>query len=412
MTETNDNRSTTTLARPSEASTPTMPSNQAGPVFESDVSSGAAPKTAKIMIVDDEPINIKVVRRYLKLAGYENFVTTTDPTTAYALVTKENPDIVLLDVMMPEVDGLQILGKIRADESKRHLPVVILTASNDNATKQKALETGATDFLAKPIDSNELMPRVRNALVLKIHHDQTIAYAKRLEHEVRQRTEALAQSRLDVIHCLGRAAEYRDNETGQHVVRVGRYVGMIARGLGLDPETVELLEHASPLHDVGKIGISDSILLKPGKLTEEEFEIMQTHCQLGRKVFHQLSTGEEQTYLGHTKLGHKIMSNTTSPLLDMAGCIALCHHEKWDGTGYPLALKGEDIPIEGRITAVADVFDALSSKRPYKPAFPREKCFAIMKEERGKHFDPRILDEFFAHPDEITRIQIEQADLD
>lgn len=407
-----DIHSTATLVRIDGVTAPSEAPPDACTSAESCASSTPTPKNEKIMIVDDEFINIKVAQRYLELAGYERFITTTNPTSANALVATEDPGIILLDVMMPEVDGIQILEMIRSDDSQKHIPVVILTASNDQATKQKALETGATDFLSKPIDPNELVPRVRNALLLKCHHDQTIAYAKRLEHEVRQRTEALAHSRLDVIHCLGRAAEYRDNETGQHVVRVGRYVGIIARGLGLDPAFIELLEHASPLHDVGKIGIPDSILLKPGKLTEEEFEIMQTHCQLGRKVFRKLSTTEEHEYLSHTELGQKIMGNTTSPLLDMASSIALCHHEKWDGSGYPLALKGEDIPIEGRITAVADVFDALSSKRPYKPAFPREKCFAIMKDERGKHFDPRILDEFFAHSDAITRVQITQADQD
>ena len=364
------------------------------------------------MVVDDEPINIKVVQKYLKIAGYENFISTTDSTNALDTVASEDPDIILLDIVMPKVDGLEILERIRADEERKHIPIVILTASNDQPTKQKALELGATDFLAKPVDPSDLIPRVRNALLAKSHHDQTKAYAKTLEQEVRQRTVALAQSRLDVIHRLGRAAEYRDNETGQHVIRVGRYVGVIARGLHLGKAMVELLEHASPLHDVGKIGIPDAILLKPGKLTPEEFETMQKHCQLGRKVFHRLSHDEQLQYLTHTELGAKILDDAGSPLLEMAASIAMSHHEKWDGTGYPLALAGEDIPIEGRITAVADVFDALSSKRPYKPAFPREKCFAIMEEGRGKQFDPRILDVFFSHAQEIIKIQIAHADLD
>jgi len=346
------------------------------------------------------------------MAGYENFISTTDSTKALETVASEDPDIILLDVMMPKVDGLEILERIRSDEERKHIPIVILTASNDQPTKQEALELGATDFLAKPVDPSDLSPRVRNALLTKAHHDQTKVYAKTLEHEVRQRTEALAQSRLEMIHSLGRAAEYRDNETGQHVVRVGRYVGLIARELGLDEAMVELLEHASPLHDVGKIGIPDAILLKPGKLTPEEFETMQKHCQLGRKVFHRLSDDEQHQYLGHAELGAKIMGDAGSPLLEMASCIALSHHEKWDGSGYPLALAGEDIPIEGRITAVADVFDALSSKRPYKPAFSREKCIAIMEEGRGKHFDPNILDVFFSNTQEIVKIQIAHADLD
>ncbi len=370
------------------------------------------PKQAIIMVIDDEPINIKVVQKYLKIAGYENFIAISDPTKALDTITKEHPDIVLLDIMMPEVDGLQILQEIRNDEQLKYTPVVILTASSDQPTKQKALELGATDFLAKPIDPADLIPRLRNAILIKAHNDRTRAYAETLEQEVRRRTEELTQSRLEVIHCLGRAAEYRDNETGQHVIRVGRYVGIIARAMGLDNGMVELLEHASPLHDVGKIGIPDAILLKPGKLSPEEFEVMQKHCQLGRKVFHRLSDDEHREYLTHAELGIKMIGITSSPVLEMAGGIALSHHEKWDGTGYPLALAGEDIPLGGRITAVADVFDALSSKRPYKPAFPRQKCFAIMEEGRGKHFDPRVLDAFFSRADEIIKTQIDHADLD
>ncbi|NOX58446.1 MAG: response regulator [Planctomycetes bacterium] len=400
------------LANPAPHSPLAVTSSQICSASELADSSAGTPKNARIMIIDDEPINIKVVRKYLQMAGYENFITTTDSTSAIEIIAKENPDIILLDIMMPTVDGLEILEKVRSNEQLIHVPIVILTASNDQPTKQKALEIGATDFLAKPVDPSDLVPRVRNALLVKSHYDRTEAYAETLEHEVRKRTAALARSRLDVVHCLGRAADYRDNETGQHVVRVGLYVGVIARGLGLDAGMVELLEHASPLHDVGKIGIPDAILLKPGKLTAEEFEAMQKHSQLGKKVFHKLSESEELEYLTHAELGLEIMGVAGSPLLNMAARIALCHHEKWDGSGYPLALAGEDIPLEGRITAVADVFDALSSKRPYKPAFPRKKCFAIMEDERGKHFDPRVLDVFFSRADEITKIQIARADMD
>ena len=412
MTDTHHDQATVAVAAPEHQSSSTHVPGQASLPSEQSESSAATRKQAKIMVVDDEPINIKVVQKYLKIAGYENFITTTDSTNALETVAREDPDIILLDIMMPQVDGLEILERIRSDEERKHIPIVILTASNDQPTKQKALELGATDFLAKPVDPSDLTPRVRNALLTKAHHDQTKAYARTLEREVRQRTEALARSRLDVIHCLGRAAEYRDNETGQHVVRVGRYVGLIARELGLDQALAELMEHASPLHDVGKIGIPDAILLKPGKLTPEEFEVMQKHCQLGKKVFRRLSDDEQTEYLSHTELGVKILGDTGAPLLEMAGSIAMSHHEKWDGSGYPLALAGEDIPIEGRITAVADVFDALSSKRPYKPAFPREKCFAIMEESRGKHFDPSVLDVFFSHAQDIIKIQIAHVDLD
>jgi len=379
MADIQHDQDTAVLPVPTHQSSSTHVPGQSSSFSEHSKPSVATQKQARIMVVDDEPINIKVVQKYLKIAGYENFISTTDSTNALDTVASEDPDIILLDIVMPKVDGLEILERIRADEERKHIPIVILTASNDQPTKQKALELGATDFLAKPVDPSDLIPRVRNALLAKSHHDQTKAYAKTLEQEVRQRTVALAQSRLDVIHRLGRAAEYRDNETGQHVIRVGRYVGVIARGLHLGKAMVELLEHASPLHDVGKIGIPDAILLKPGKLTPEEFETMQKHCQLGRKVFHRLSHDEQLQYLTHTELGAKILDDAGSPLLEMAASIAMSHHEKWDGTGYPLALAGEDIPIEGRITAVADVFDALSSKRPYKPAFPERSALRLWK---------------------------------
>ncbi len=382
------------------------------PLPPDDAAGEAQKRNATIMIIDDEPLNIKVAAKYLKMAGYERISSTSDSPSAMEAIARVDPDVLLLDVMMPEVDGLEILSRLRADHRWQYLPVLILTAARDREIKQRALLLGATDFLPKPIDPSDLLPRIANALTIKFYQDQTLAYADTLERRVRERTAELTASRLELIHCLGRAAEYRDNETGRHVIRVGRYAGVIARALGLDEEMAEMLEHASPLHDVGKIGIPDAILLKPGRLTPEEMEIMQKHSQLGSKVFEAISGTEKGLYLRHADLGAKIIGETQSPLLRMVATIALTHHEKWDGSGYPLALAGEEIPIEGRITAVADVYDALSSKRPYKPAFPREKCFAIMRSERGKHFDPRVLDAFFSRHEEIVQIQIECADLE
>jgi len=364
------------------------------------------------MIVDDEPVNIKVVRKYLSMDGYKNFVTTDQAVDACKLIELKRPDLILLDIMMPEVSGLDILKRLRASDDAALTPVIILTATTDSETKHKALELGATDFLAKPVDVNELFPRVRNALSVKAYQDHLRNYAVELENQVRERTRELAETRLEVIHCLARAAEYRDNETGNHVIRVGRYVGIIARAMGIDEATVELMEQAAPLHDVGKIGIPDAILLKPGKLTHEEFELMQNHCGLGKRVVERVSDDEWCIIKQHTDIGSRITAGTQSPLLAMASRIAITHHERWDGTGYPLALSGENIPIEGRITAVADVFDALSSKRTYKPAFPLEKCLAIMKEGRGTHFDPKVLDTFLTCTDEIVAVQIKYADTD
>ncbi len=369
-----------------------------------------AMKKAKIMIVDDEPTNIRVVRKYLELAGYRNLVATSRATEALDLIQQERPDVVLLDIMMPQVSGFEILEELRASESGGLIPVLVLTAATDRETRNRALDLGATDCLTKPVEQHDLIPRVRNALIVKAHHDHLRNNAELLAREVRERTAELTYTRLEVIHCLARAAEYRDKDTGKHINRVGHYVGIIARQLGLGADIVELMEHASLLHDVGKIGISDSILLKPGKLTPEEFALMQTHCVLGKKVFERLSDDEWNQFKRHVDIGARIMSGTQSPLLTMAARIAITHHEKWDGTGYPLALAGEGIPIEGRITAVADVFDALSSRRPYKAAFPLDKCFEIMEKERGKHFDPAVLDVFFACKDDIVSVQIDLAD--
>ncbi|MCA9266638.1 MAG: response regulator, partial [Planctomycetales bacterium] len=226
-------------------------------------------KASKIMIVDDEEINIRVVQRHLEQAGYRNFVTVAESKCAVDKACLERPDIVLLDVMMPEVDGLQVLHRLRALDETRHVPVVILTASADASTKLEALDIGANEFLTKPVDRVELVLRVRNALMVKVHGDQLANYSEQLEREVRLRTAELEDSRQEVIDCLARAAEYRDGDTGHHVVRVGRYVGIIAREMGFDDEYIDLLEQAAKLHDVGKIGIPDAILLKPGKLTKE-----------------------------------------------------------------------------------------------------------------------------------------------
>ena len=215
---------------------------------------------------------------------------------------------------------------------------------------------------------------------------------------------------MEVIYCLGRAAEYRDNETGRHIIRVGRYVGVIARALGLDVGTVRLLENAAPLHDMGKIGIPDAVLLKPGRLDEAEIEIMRRHTVYGCDIVSTMNREDWRGYALHTSLGADFMVKTCSPILKMASVIAMTHHERWDGTGYPRGLKGEDIPLEGRITAVADVFDALGTKRPYKPAMPADECFRIMEENRGTHFDPRVLDAFFASKDEISKIRVDFAD--
>ncbi|MBX3444416.1 MAG: response regulator [Planctomyces sp.] len=385
--------------------------------FSLSAESGAPPRPfasrdvrqSRIMIVDDEPLNIAVVQGYLEMEGYLNVLSSDHAPQALPQIGLHRPDLVLLDIHMPHIDGLEILTAIRKDAQLAHIPVVILTASADDETKIRALRAGATDLLCKPVHREELMARIGNVLQVKAWQDHLAGYSQELEEAVRQRTVELEASRLEVIQCLARAAEFRDDDTGQHIVRVGRYARLIGEQLGLPRPVLEILEPAAQLHDVGKIGISDTILLKPGKLTPEEFDLMQSHCGFGKKIVDLLPESEVRLLRTHTELGAKIMDVGGSPILAMAKRIALTHHERWDGTGYPLRLSGTDIPLEGRITAVADVFDALSSKRPYKPAFPLEQCFSILEEGRGRQFDPEVLDAFFACRDRIIATQIELA---
>ncbi len=256
------------------------------------------------------------------------------------------------------------------------------------------------------------MLRVENVLAVKAYQDHLAKHSERLEQQVRLRTAELVRSRQEAIHCLARAGEYRDDDTGHHVTRVGRYSALIAAELGFPEQAVELIEQAAQLHDVGKIGIPDSILHKPGKLDPQEFDLVQEHCGIGRRIINPLSHEESIRLKSHTSVGMQIVGATNSPVLRLAAVIAASHHEKWDGSGYPKGLAGNAIPIEGRIVAVADVFDALSSVRPYKDAFPLEKCLSILREGKGKHFDPRVLDAFLARIDQIVNIRDHYAELE
>jgi putative two-component system response regulator len=368
-------------------------------------------RAARILLVDDEPLNIRVVRKYLAGAGYTDFYSTTAPADVLPLLIRNEPDLVLMDIVMPKFSGLDILSAVRSDAQLAHIPVVMLTALEDRETKCKALSLGATDFLAKPVDPSELISRVRNVLLVKAHHDHLRNYAADLERRVKERTAQLEASNQNVIHCLARAAEFRDDETGRHVLRVGCYAAIIAHQLGWDPDAVQMIRQAAQLHDVGKIGIPDAILTKPDKLSPQEMEVMRKHCGFGKQIFESLTESEWSVFRRHAELGERILGDCTSPVLEMAAKIALTHHERWDGCGYPIGLAGDDIPLVGRITAVADVFDALSTKRPYKPAFPIDKCFAILEEGRGTHFDPRVLDAFMAAREEILLVQISHADV-
>jgi len=369
--------------------------------------------TSRIMIVDDEAVNVRVVRKLLNRLGYQNLTSTTDSTQVLELLRRQQPDVLLLDVMMPEVSGFAILKAMQSDDALRSIPVLVLTAMSDRKTRLTSLELGANDFLEKPIDQAELSPRVRNALMIKACQSQLRSYADDLRTAVRQRTRQLSRSRLEVVHCLARAAEFRDDDTGQHVVRVGHFAKLIAHHAGLPRPFVDMIGFAAQLHDVGKIGIPDSILLKPGPLTDEEFDFMRGHCDMGNRVL-SASRVSDRVLFGTGEIESEDTSSPedswVSPVSGMAATIAMTHHEKWDGSGYPNGLSGEDIPLEGRITAIADVFDALSSKRPYKDAYPIDRCFEILREGRGAHFDPQLLDVFLACRSEIEQIQLENRE--
>ncbi|HEX3869386.1 MAG TPA: HD domain-containing phosphohydrolase [Pirellulales bacterium] len=375
------------------------------PVVTSLSKRDAALRTSKILIVDDESTNVKVVEKYLKLEGYQNFVTTTDSQQALALVESETPDLLLLDIMMPHVSGLDILSALRADRRWTHLPIVILTASNDQATKRTALDQGATDFLGKPIDPIELIPRINNALTVKRHYDHLQRYSQELEAEVTRRTAELERSRWEVTQCLARIAEFREESSGKHVLRVGRYARLIARELGWNGDALEMLEQAALLHDIGKIGIPDSILLKSSELTARDVKGIVKDGGPAKWFIRKLSDQDLSKLCDHTRLGAELLKRTKSPVLAMAATIALSHHERWDGSGYPLGLRGDEIPIEGRITALADVFDTLSMQS--SPPHSADQCFAMLEEAAGKAFDPQVVDALLRCRQEVLFTQLQ-----
>jgi putative two-component system response regulator len=305
--------------------------------------------------------------------------------------------------MMPYLSGLDILAALRRNEQYEDLPVIILTAASDQQTKLEALRLGATDFLQKPVEAAELQARMRNVLAIKAHQDRLKQHAWELETEVARRSAELAEAHREVVQCLATVGEYRDTETGKHIARVGRYAEIIAKYLGMSQEFIGRIPEAAPLHDIGKVGIPDAILLKPGKLEQAEFEQMKHHCEYGRHMC-ELPAEQPEACQLHTELGRAIATIGHSPILQMAAVIAYTHHERWDGSGYPQGLRGEAIPIEGRITALADVFDALTSVRPYKPAFPLDRSLEIIRQGHGSQFDPQVADAFFAGLEEVIAI--------
>jgi putative two-component system response regulator len=350
-----------------------------------------------IFVIDDEPANLKLLDKMLATQGYEQVVLIQDPREVLERYQETRPDLILLDINMPHLDGYQVMEKLKGLNDPLSPPILILTAQHGRDYLLKALTLGARDFVSKPFDRAELLMRVRNMLDVQLAHDYTYHQKELLEFQhllmhdqkamldelVRTRTDELRQTRLQVVRRLGRAAEYRDNETGLHIIRMSQISTLLAKSLGWSEADCELMLHASPMHDIGKIGIPDAILLKPGKFEADEWEIMKAH----------------------TTIGAHILEDGDSDLLTLAREIALSHHEKWDGSGYPNGLAGTAIPQSGRIVAVADVFDALTSARPYKKAWAVDDAVAFIQENAGQHFDPEVTMHFLKCLPEILTVR-------
>ena len=326
---------------------------------------------AKILAIDDNILNIQILKKILTNAGFINITATTDSTQALALYKEIQPDLILLDLNMPQMDGFAIMMQLTVLNPDDYLPILILTAE-DESIRFKALQSGAKDFLHKPYEHLDVLLKSRNIIEVRLLYNQIKNHNASLEEQVNARIKEIRDTRLDVIQRLAIAAELRDAGTGKHIYRMSRYCQLLALAIGFSKEQGELLLTTSPLHDIGKIAVPDSILLKPGGLTPEEFEVIKTH----------------------TTLGAKMLSGSDSVFLKMAETIALTHHEKWDGRGYPFGIQGTDIPLIGRICAVADVFDALSSARPYKQAWTFEETMEELRKLKGTHFEPKLVDAF------------------
>ena len=353
-------------------------------------------QNAKILIVDDKADNVRLLEMMLSFSGFKNVQSTTDSRDVHDLHQENDFDIILLDIRMPHLDGFQVMDQLaKSNLDGDYLSILVLTAQNDMDTRLKALQSGARDFVTKPFDKAEVLNRISNLLEVRLLYKERQLQNEILENKVKERTielqrrnQELDKTRLEVIRRLGRAGEYRDNETGMHVVRMSKSSQVLALAAGLGEERSGMILNASPMHDVGKIGIPDGILLKPGKFEPHEWEIMKDHVEIGVDII-----GDDE-----------------SSLMKMARIIALTHHEKWNGTGYPNGTKGEDIPIEGRVCAICDVFDALTSARPYKEGWPVEDAVKFINDEAGKHFDPDLVVLFNECLPEILEIREKYAD--
>ena len=342
-----------------------------------------------VMVVDDQSTGRAILEQVMRSLGERVVVEGfARPVDAVVWATRHVADLVLVDYMMPEMDGIEFVKRLRSLPGYEHVPIVMVTVHDDRKVRYAALDAGITDFLTKPVDARECLARCRNLLTLRRQQLALEDRRRLLEHMVEDATQEVREREKETLLRLARAGEFRDEDTGNHLVRMSRYARLVAAAVGLERDEIEAIELAAPLHDIGKIGIPDQILLKPAKLDEVEWQVMQRH----------------------PVIGHEILKGSASKFVRMGALIALGHHEKYDGTGYPNGLVGDHIPLCARIVAVADVYDAISSVRPYKSAWPSEQAFEYLVSQRGKHFDPRLVEAFTGSKQEVTRIQSEWLD--
>ncbi len=343
----------------------------------------------RVFIIDDDDTNLMLAEQIVLRTGVATVIDTfLDPIEAVARCAETMPDLVLVDYMMPGMDGHEVVRRLRALPAARDVPIVMLTAANERSVRQKALELGATDFIAKPIEPSEVKARLSNLMALRRSHLQLRDRNAWLADEVRRATKAVVDREEELIVKLSRAAEFRDPETGAHISRMAHFSRLIAAALGQSEEECDLILRTAPMHDVGKLGIPDGILLKPGRLNPAEMDVMRRH----------------------PRIGYSILDGGDSRLIRLGAEIALTHHEKFDGTGYPDGLRGEEIPLPGRIVAIADVFDALTSERPYKPAWEVTKARSFLQDNSGSHFDPACVEAFMAVWAEVLLVRERFAD--
>ncbi|HIJ89941.1 MAG: response regulator [Desulfobulbaceae bacterium] len=344
-----------------------------------------------ILLVDDEPRNLRLLQVLLQAEGYAT-LSAECGAEALNLAAEQRPDIILLDIMMSGMDGFEVAQQLKANPDTRNIPIIMVTSLDDRTSRLRALEIGAAEFLSKPVDRAELSIRVKNLLRLKEYADFLENHNHRLEEQVDARTAELSESYRETIYTMMLAAEYKDEDTGLHITRISHYCRVMAEYLGKDAEFADLIFYASPMHDIGKIGIPDQILLKPGSFLPDEWEIMKTHAALGAKI----------------------LARGNSPYLHMGGEIALNHHERWDGGGYPNGKRGEQIPLAGRMMNIADQYDALRAKRPYKPALDHDTVMRIITQGDGRtmpgHFDPVVLAAFKACEETFRRIYADNTE--